>query len=223
MDHEKVVEGVQSVAVAIAKEVPVLGTAVKLTIAVRDGFLASGDKRLDDWVREEVREVVLRQFPEAVKRIEALESAGAGPKVSDFVHVANAFARAWTTSADSKKRKLLEDAFVRSFDRELYESGLLNALWDRLDRLAYGDLQLLARLAEVAVEDEASDQSFHEFKMQLGFGMTTSLTCFHAGNLKREGLLTSDADDAYVTDLGRRMRDLAWSQLPEPGTAGVKE
>jgi hypothetical protein len=206
MDHEKAVEGVQGVAVAIAKEMPILGTALKISIAVRDSFLPNGDKRLDDWVRDEAREVVFRQFPEALKRIEALEAAGAEPKVSDFVHVANAFARAWTTAADSKKRKLLEDAFVRSFDRELYESGLLNVLWGHLDRLSYGDLFLLRELHE-------ADRAAMAKERKLNKG--GSLGSYHAASLRNEQLVWSHmgvADVVYIepTELGSRLYQLAW-------------
>jgi hypothetical protein len=134
--------------------------------------------------------------------------------VSDFVRVVEQYARAWRDAADAKKRKLLEDAFVRSFDRELYESGLLNALWERLDRLAYGDLVLLRDVIEAAGNPP------HSTAVLEAHGATSAegLGAFHLSNLDRERLVLIvdpkiHGQPIYVncTELGRRLWLLAFS------------
>lgn len=192
--------------------------ALKLVKTARDAVLTTGDQRLEDWIQEEVREAVFRRLPEVERKCQELIDAGVDVKLTDVAHVGNHVARGWSTAADPRKRKLLEDAFVRSFDRELYESGLLNTLWERLERLSYGDLRLLRDIVEVARASHGQTRrGMHELTEEL------SLAAFHAANLQREALMVlnrvNNEAHALPTDLGVRLYRLAWEQLPEPGAA----
>jgi hypothetical protein len=226
VDHEKAVSAATTIAVnvattgaiaALAVSNPLLAGALKVALmsggALSDLF-DPANKQLADWIRDEVSDAVFRRMPEVEQRITALELAGAQPKLADLANMVNTHARAWAKAADSKKRKLLEDAFVRSFDRELYESGLLNALWERLERLSYGDLFLLRELVEASARG-----NLQAVRRQHRLGDIDSIGAHHASMLLGAGLAVKNgtfSENVVPTDLGKRMRDLAWEQLPEP-------
>jgi len=193
--------------------------ALKLVKTARDAAMTTGDQRLAEWIQEEVREAVFRRLPEVERKCQELIDGGVDVKLSDVAHIGNHVAKGWSTAADPKKRKILEDAFVRSFDRELYESGLLNTLWERLERLSYGDLFLLRDLVEAGEKNRDADREAvikkHELRKNGGLGP------FHAQNLVNEGVAfhPSALDSIRANELGSLMYKLAWEELPEPGAA----
>lgn len=211
MDHDEVIDAVVKGAIKVANSVLPAPAAV-LADLIRIGLGKDGTERLREAEAEEVREAVFARLPEVERKMHALSTQGVPINVSDFLRVLEHFGKAWTKAADSKKRERLEAAFVRSFDKELYESGLLNALWERLDRLSYGDLRLLRDLHEAG---EHRDAVKNEWRLAGG----DSLGRFHGQNLDREGLVWSpykELDGIRPNDLGKRLYDLAWEQLSEP-------
>ena len=176
----------------------------------------TGTERLRAAVQAEIEDAVLRRLPEVEKQVAALQREGVPINATDFARLVQCYARAWRDSADPRKRKLLEDAFVRSFDKELYESGLLNVLWERLETLGYGDLRLLGELVEAKGGAAAVD----EVRKRWGVGVPSKLGTFHGENLARAGLVAympqSGVGGCNPTDLGHRMWQLAWEQLPDP-------
>lgn len=210
MDHERGVKLAKDAAATIALGVlpgpaSVLADIAKLGLQALGG---TGTDRLRDAVQAEVEETVFSSFPALQQQVKRLEAEGVKVNTSDVARIIENFARSWSSAADAKKRKVLEDAFVRSFDRELYESGLLNALWERLDRLSYGDLFLLRELGEAGKGAATSVQRKHDLVNG------SSLARFHATNLLREGLgwspaAHSDPSGTGITDLGLRLYELA--------------
>jgi hypothetical protein len=202
MDHETGVKITQGIGMAVAQEIgkslvaqvvlpePVSAVVAGILAAGRLGLHAAGGtgtQRLRAAVQNEIEGAVLTVLPEVLRRIEQLEANGSKVNASDFATVVENFARSWSGAADAKKRKLLEDAFVRSFDPELYESGVLNALWDKLDRLSYGDLNLLRDFGVAGKGAGASVQAKHDLKNGTSEGR------YHAFKLLSEGLCWSPA------------------------------
>jgi hypothetical protein len=215
VEHDEAMEKMKSAVLAAGRAtLPSLAKALlELGAGGLDLLGGTGTQRLQKWVEEEIWDAVLRRLPEVEARVADLQRAGVPINVSDFVRVVEQYARAWRDAADAKKRKLLEDAFVRSFDRELYESSLLNVLWDRLDRLTYGDLFVLRRLLEVRQDGEGLVNR----RRELHLSHPESLNYFHATNLVEAGLCSGHPAQCLPTELGKRVCELAWDQLPEPG------
>lgn len=214
VDHDEAVEaikhGAQDTAVAAidtALSMPVVGLLRDL---LKLGLGPSSDDRFRDAVSAEIADAALRRLPQVEAAVAELLRAGAGVNASDFRRVLEHFARAWTTAADAKKRRLLEDAFTKSFDPELYESGLLNVLWARMERLSYGDLRLLRDLAEI--------KEYQLLERRHRLAQQTSIGAFHLSNLEDEGLTRGTSP----TDLGKRLCQLAWNVCAEPNVESTQ-
>jgi hypothetical protein len=215
--HEHAVEKVQKTALAAAKALPVVGTVLKFALETRDVLLTTGTQNLQAAVQAEVAEHLVELRPLLLQNIAALEAAGVPFKAADAANFVGSFSRAWAKAANQELRERLDAAFLRSFNKDLFEQGLINALWERLERLAYGDLRLLNQLCDLV--------DYEAFAREHSPGGAGDIDAFHGANLIREGLAWASRDYPqstriiYPTDLGRRMRELAWAQLPEPGEA----
>lgn len=215
MDSDEVVSAlVRGAGAAVKGFLPGPLVVASEVLGALSDALQSGDQRLARALQQEILDTVLSAVPELQKRVATLESSGVAIKLADVMRVAEHYTHAWRTAVDAKKRKLLEEAFVRSFDRELYESGLLNALWERLERLSYGDLFLLRDLVE------AGDGGLRQVHQKYNTQKSASLGNFHARNLIREGLCWSsmgrDADaDARPSELGEKLHALALAPREE--------
>jgi hypothetical protein len=213
MDHDEAAELAIKGTLVAAKAL--LPAPVQVLVELAGlGLGKDGTDRLRDAVAQEIEDAVFTRLPEVERKMAVLARAGVRFNVSDFVRILEHFGKTWTKAADSGKRERLEAALVRSFDPELYKSGLLNTLWEKLDRLSYGDLSLLKDLHEAGANRDGLED-WH-------LADDDSLGQFHADNLYREGLVWSntgmkDGRSARPNELGRRMHALAWEQLPEPG------
>lgn len=175
-------------------------------------------ERLIEAERAERRAAISRRADELQANIAKLVRDGVPVNLSDFIRVTEHASKAWSQAADAKKRSLIEDALVNSFDPELYESGLLNTLWGCIDRLSYGDLVLLRAFVDARPDDLPS------LRKESGLTNQESLGAFHASALMREGLAWNalghpPAGALTPTDLGRRLRALAWTDA----TTATKE
>lgn len=115
--------------------------------------------------------------------------------VASFEALIHAWMKAGRRAADDRKRRILMAALVSGLDEDAYREGLALAILERLERLDYGAIRLLARLDE---ERPGSDDIASN---------SESLDGFHADCLAAEGLARCrrpvSHDKWRVTELGK--------------------
>lgn len=125
-------------AALLAKGIPAVGGFLAAVVT------ADAQKVSEAVRREQVADLV---NDDAKRRLEqnfkALSDKGTTPSTSDISGVYADFSKCWM-NADPDKRRILRNAFINAFDPELYESGILTVLFEKLDSLCYGDLVLLS-------------------------------------------------------------------------------
>ena len=132
--------------------IPVLGAAIKEVVSAGVGLgKYSPNERLKNkqfnWVINEIGkishriDILLNKLP-SDEQIEA----------ADVAAIINSAMKASEKTADAKKRQLLKNAVVNSFDIEQYQQGLTLRLFKILEEVEYGDVQILSVVKEINVE-----------------------------------------------------------------------
>jgi len=196
---------------ALAALDPTLGATVgvlaDLGKLIAPAFFTTGTARLQAAVAEEIAEAALRRLPEVEQKVRELLARDVPISPNDFARILSEFARAYQNTADAKKRKVLEDAFVNSFSQDLYDAGLLTVLWQKLDRLSYGDLRLLKEIADAGENAEKTVIGKAEVKNK------ATVKSFHYNSLAAEMLVSSNIPEGgaliQAADIGLLLTELS--------------
>jgi hypothetical protein len=140
-------DGVEVLAEA-ANFIPGAGEAIKATIGLGK---FSPEERLKNeqfkWLLERV-EQMSKQISNLLLKLPPEKQ----PEPADVAAVLEAAMEASRKTVGYQKRQLLKNAVVNAFDLEQYEAGLTLRLFSILEKVEYGDVELLYRLANNALE-----------------------------------------------------------------------
>lgn len=134
--------------------IPGVGAAIKAVVSLSLGLgKYSPDERLKDkqfkWVVSEIGKIshkidILIQKLPPDEQIEA----------ADVAAIINAAMKVSAKTADAKKRKLLKNAVVNSFDIEQYQEGLTLRLFSILENVEYGDVEILRQICQKNIKEK---------------------------------------------------------------------
>lgn len=117
--------------------------------ALVSGLKGTGADRLDDAIIAEAAAAVEEVESELIANLEARVAEGGQAHIAgNAAATANAWWKAWRSTPDDKKRRLLMAALVNAFDKDTYEEGLAMRLLSIVSELDYGELYLLKVLVE---------------------------------------------------------------------------
>lgn len=141
-----------------ASAIPVAGSLIKRIVEFGGGLGSySKEERLKtlqwrwlltqiDKLQEKIN-ILLKTLPEDQK-----------PEPADVAAVITAIIQASEKTADYRKRRLLKNALVNSFDAEQYQAGLALRFIAFLEELQYGDVDVLGRISRA--EEAVSNTNF---------------------------------------------------------------
>jgi hypothetical protein len=152
------------------------------------------------WMEERVADLE-RGFME-------LQAKGANVRATDVRALAEGIDKAYRTTADPNKRRLLEISATRAFDSELYPAGITLILLELLERLSYGHVAVLRRLTdkskrlvEVVQETNSLDHHFARDLVHADLASTSRGTELPEWN-------QVDILGIRITELGQRLLSL---------------
>lgn len=252
--HETVVQGARSVAaastMALLEQIapPGIAAALGAIRAAVSKFCPTGTQEFQAAVEEEIRSAVFTRLPEVEANLRGLLAREQPVTAQDFVHAVSEFSRSYQQSIDERKRAMLKEAFVNTFNPDLHEAGLVELLWAKLDRLSYGALQCLRdivaqgppeRISQIHREGVFHDpivtfgrvmqlvrwgpsrQALDAIQKRHGEVTPTSLSEFHISTLVAEKLVVTSVSSSSLVQ--RLFFDHEPTQLNvEPTELGLK-
>lgn len=134
------------------------------------------------------------------------------PEAADIAAHLEAAMKVSTKTGSYKKRKLLKNALINSFDPKLYEEGMSIRLFSILEKVEYGEVEML----------ESYAPPFEGRKIGIGTPKS-SIDLYHIKNLRDLNLLYSNneriADGTTwvaITDLGNKFLEFIKDVDEEP-------
>lgn len=167
---------------------------------------------------ESVREL-LKVAPQVAEKVGHLqeEMGDEAPGASEVASTLLLAAEANETATNKAKKRLIQNAFVNSFDIELYKEGINKHLFDLLEKLEYPELVLLEELSQ----DNQKNNSIRGVlrrKLREQDKYQNGAYRFLWGRLQEHGLLLSNSHDSPVSYIGMKLVEFIKEPEPTPPT-----
>lgn len=190
-----------------ANLIPGIGASVARTIKA---FVGLGEYSPKKFIKDRQFEWLLDTIVTISEKIDRLLKelpVEEQPKPADVASIMEAAIEASRKTADAKKRKLLQNAVVNTFNLEQYQTGLTLRFFSILQDVEYGDVFLLRNLANQSENIQIISLSKNRFALvyhHLDVLHKQGLVIFW--NINKDVPLGMNSENAHtgLTELGKK-------------------